>query len=1055
MDQQKKTAIDLSETSEIYKAIIEHIGDSVILLNRNYIVLRFNHQAKKNLIENRKKELYIGADFREFIYPDQAELFYTSFNSAINGNPHELETGVKNEYGNIHWFRSKSLPVYNNDKNVTGVVLISSNLDERKSAETALKISESNFRSAFEHSATGMALVSPEGKLLRVNPEFCHIIGFREDEILSAPFSSFTHPDDIKKDLSFVKDAIDGKLTTYKTEKRYIHKNKSIVWVALNSSLVKDAIGKPLYFVTQINDISSRKLSEQKLEKYNHELTLLNNINDIILCAENQNELFKVVCECIVERGGYKLAWVGMRPKADDKEQYVVPEFAHGKTGYLKDIQISLNDEKLSKGPTATVLRTGKTVITNNVSDSPNFKPWLEKAGKHGISSSIVLPLNFSETGKVDATLNIYSEKIDAFDTAEVKILERVAKNISLAVRSLNNQAEIEKTSSFLRERDEQFKLFFEHSPAALAMLDTEMRYMLTSKSWIKDYNLKQEDIIGKSHYEVFPTIPQNWKDVHQRCLKGAYEKSDLDWFTDENGNVIYNRWNIRPWYKASGEIGGIIMFTQVITEMVESEMKFKDLVEKSQVGVFIMHGRKLAYTNPRITEIFGYDADELIGMEATEFIHESFHSFIEKNYQRRLSGENQSFHYEAIAVCKNKKEIWVEVFSNSTQYKGRQAIIGTVIDITDRKIAEEKLKQSEANLSSVFDNTNVGHLLLDKDYNVIASNNTFNQRFRDPLHIDFVMNNNFLAWLSPERREVIKNHFQKVITEMEPFEYEVNYSFENDPSVVNFNVSLSPVLDKEKLIGFCLSAYDNTKRKMMEVERQQIINDLLQRNKDLEQFAYMLSHNLRAPLANIKGAGDILCNMQLDETERAEYTTGLYDAVLKLDNVIEDMNTILYVKKNITENYENINLAKIIDEVKASIHEQIKQEKVEIECNFEGFTEIYSLRTYIYSIFHNLISNSIKYRRADASPVIKITTVKTDNKLAILFRDNCSGINMDRNKDKVFGLYNRFHKNIDGKGMGLYMVKTQVETLRGKISLTSEVNKGTEFLIEFKPDAT
>ncbi|MEO6426383.1 MAG: ATP-binding protein [Bacteroidia bacterium] len=104
-----------------------------------------------------------------------------------------------------------------------------------------------------------------------------------------------------------------------------------------------------------------------------------------------------------------------------------------------------------------------------------------------------------------------------------------------------------------------------------------------------------------------------------------------------------------------------------------------------------------------------------------------------------------------------------------------------------------------------------------------------------------------------------------------------------------------------------------------------------------------------------------------------------------------------------------------------------------------------------MYSIFYNLISNSIKYRKSNETPIIDITSKRVDKKIVIVFNDNCIGIDMKEHGDNVFGLYKRFHLNVEGKGMGLYMVKTQVETLGGKVGMKSEVNRGTEITLEFE----
>lgn len=123
------------------------------------------------------------------------------------------------------------------------------------------------FQSAFEFAAIGMALVSPEGKWLRVNRAICEITGYSEAELLERTFQDITHPDDLEADLENVRKMLAGEIKTYQMEKRYFHKNGSIVWILLSVSLVRTKPGEPLFFISQIQDITRQKASEDKLAK--------------------------------------------------------------------------------------------------------------------------------------------------------------------------------------------------------------------------------------------------------------------------------------------------------------------------------------------------------------------------------------------------------------------------------------------------------------------------------------------------------------------------------------------------------------------------------------------------------------------------------------------------------------------------------------------------------------------------------------------------------------------------------------------------------------------
>lgn len=240
----------------------------------------------------------------------------------------------------------------------------------------------------------------------------------------------------------------------------------------------------------------------------------------------------------------------------------------------------------------------------------------------------------------------------------------------------------------------------------------------------------------------------------------------------------------------------------------------------------------------------------------------------------------------------------------------------------------------------------------------------------------------------------------------------------------------------------------DISDKKSAELERSKITNDLIQRNRDLEQFAFIISHNLRAPTANIIGLTDCLQDNTLTYEERKELMEGLASSVAGLDVIIKDINTILQIKREINEKKEIVNFSTLVSNIIKSDGVMSGNPDVHIEIDFSEVDQIFSLKVYLHSIFSNLISNSIKYRKFNEKLNIRISSKIADEKIILTFKDNGLGIDLNTKGDKIFGLYNRFHSHVEGKGMGLFMVKTQVEAIGGKISVVSEVNQGTEFTI-------
>jgi signal transduction histidine kinase len=270
---------------------------------------------------------------------------------------------------------------------------------------------------------------------------------------------------------------------------------------------------------------------------------------------------------------------------------------------------------------------------------------------------------------------------------------------------------------------------------------------------------------------------------------------------------------------------------------------------------------------------------------------------------------------------------------------------------------------------------------------------------------------------------------------------------FASETGKQNFSAEFKPLSDDDVLGKALLTMRDNLK--VSEEELLQTAVTLIQRNKELEQFTYIISHNLRLPVANIMGLYQLLCMEEDDEQEVKKLISNLGTSVHKLDDVIRDLNHTLEVKQQVHEQMEEISLTKLMEDIQQTFNLYIKDDIVEFKWDFSSVDNLYSLKTYLSSIFYNMISNSIKFKRLEEKLLLKITSYNKNDKIIINFKDNGKGIDLGLNGDKLFGLYRRFDTSVEGKGMGLFMVKTQVETLGGKIDVESKINCGTTFSIE------
>lgn len=260
----------------------------------------------------------------------------------------------------------------------------------------------------------------------------------------------------------------------------------------------------------------------------------------------------------------------------------------------------------------------------------------------------------------------------------------------------------------------------------------------------------------------------------------------------------------------------------------------------------------------------------------------------------------------------------------------------------------------------------------------------------------------------------------------------------------------MTNMLNVPNVNGFVCNFRDITERVEVDTQNEMISRDLVKRNENLEQYAYIVAHNLRGPVANLLGLANLIELPSVEAQDRERAVQHLISSARRLDEVIKDLSSILQMNEEINQHKESIDFEELTKNVTSSIENVVTGKNVKIEVDFSQCPKIVSIKSYLYSVFHNLISNSIKYRKDNTGTVIRIHSKSVNGKLLLVFEDNGLGMDLSSYGDKIFGLYRRFHPfQAEGKGMGLFMVKTQVEKLGGKISVQSSVGKGTVFTIE------
>lgn len=231
--------------------------------------------------------------------------------------------------------------------------------------------------------------------------------------------------------------------------------------------------------------------------------------------------------------------------------------------------------------------------------------------------------------------------------------------------------------------------------------------------------------------------------------------------------------------------------------------------------------------------------------------------------------------------------------------------------------------------------------------------------------------------------------------------------------------------------------------------ELQKTNQELIEHNNQLEQFAFIAAHNLRAPLTRVLGLANLI-QMGPTEEDRQAALEKLISSTRDLDQVIKDLNAVLNIKRH-TGNFSEVDLNESLIRTKRILEKEIEETGTKIISNFTEADKVYAIAPYVESILYNLISNAIKYRDPERVPFIAIKTTHEKEFVCLAIMDNGLGIDLKKYQQSVFSLYKRFHLHVEGKGLGLYLVKTQIEALGGRVEVRSEPNEGTTFHVYFK----
>jgi len=591
--------------------------------------------------------------------------------------------------------------------------------------------------------------------------------------------------------------------------------------------------------------------------------------------------------------------------------------------------------------------------------------------------------------------------------------------------------------------------------PTAIALIDSDYNFVSASPNWLKKFSFPQNNLTGINLFELFPRFSKDWDTKLKYSLDGLKDIKIIDNEADPKNPENNLVWDLNPWKDGYGNIIGVILKVDNVSKNRRLELELnrtklildqKGKIAKIGSWEYLIKENKLEWA-PIVNTIYGVDKNLKPSLE-TALAHykegTSRNTIKQKVKEAITTGKPWN---ENLQLKRGDgRTIWVNSIGRP-KYKDGVCIrvIGTVQDITGTY--GQSLNKLEQNQSTFFDQVAFGLIL--SDFNtgkIIEVNKAFikiagweKDYFKDKTFKGFI--NDTL-----KKKSITLAKQLKIKGEYEPIET----SFLNEAGK-KIALRLSGKRVENNKGGFnVLTTVENISSVVEKEKRiKKLLNDSTQQNERLLNFAHMASHNLKAHATNFSLLLNFL-DKEAGENERKKLMEMLFNAADNLSVTIKGLREVVAIKTNANKEKKNLSLNEHIFHVEQNLMGLLKQNNGKIINEIPDTVKIKALPAYLDSILTNCLTNAIKYRKKDKTPIIILSVQKTKAFTILSIEDNGIGIDLEKFGNKLFGLYQTFHKNKDSGGIGLYITKHQIEAMNGKIDASSTLGQGTIFRISF-----
>ncbi|WP_242917374.1 PAS domain S-box protein [Pontibacter liquoris] len=603
------------------------------------------------------------------------------------------------------------------------------------------------------------------------------------------------------------------------------------------------------------------------------------------------------------------------------------------------------------------------------------------------------------------------------------------------------------------RKELEKLSLVASKTTNGVIITDRERRIEWVNEGFTRLTGYGLEEALGKKPSELLHnpnTDTRAFESVRDRMDSGEPVSFEI-LNSRKNGEDIWLSVQVNPIHDEKGQLSRFITIQSDITERVKAQQELGKLAlvaSKSKNSVIIMdRDRQVEWVNEAFTILTGYTLPEVAGKAPYSLLagEETDKATVRQIIEAGEQG--LPIEGELLVYKKSGEKRWFRIEATPAFDEGGNLFrfIGVQTDITESVKAKQELEM----LSLVASKTNNSVLIAGSDWRITWVNEGFTRLTGYSLE---EASGKMPSELLHDHRTDPTTYaaLEGKLLDGEPITFEV-LNVKKNGEAVWINVDITAIFNEAgQLTRFIEVQTDISALKNSELELTQSAKDLYRHNKDLEQFTYIVSHNLRAPVASALGLANLLARMDKGSAVYDSALANLKESVSRLDTVMKDLNKILSIRDSKAAlELDQVDVPLVIQQVASSLQELLEKCGGEIITDIAEGCSVLANRAYVYSVFYNLLSNAIKYRSPERALSVRIRCFCNNTKgVLISFADNGSGFDTEAAGTNLFRLYKRFHSDREGRGMGLYLVKTHLEAMGGHVEVSSEVGVGTRFLI-------